>query len=633
MMVFQEAGECSSLPFKCLHLISDDIYQNLIGRQGCEDKCGGNNREVTNTGATNNIENNYYGPDDGSQRGGHQPSPPPHPPSPSDTDLEGTSHTLPPSDPPDPPPRPMPPYSENDQSPASSPPDDVPPPPSARGEGDPSNKPDDVARDVRRRIVGDKTGLRRAAYKARQKRRGRKKGERPLPPSQGVAEDAPIRVPSPQGHPEGQESSHQQPSHPTQDASSVQQPHSPQPPRPQPHQPRPAFKKDRGKIDKPRDQKDEKKLKVKDSQMRVRTVADLSSDDDEPIVMKARSPSPQSTIPKPILKMMPSKIKVRKDEVKQVKSDDAPKLKKITPDPEWISLNDSMDEDLPEEGVVVDREMMDLTPDLRFTDFEFKRGGEGLETGPRKGKGIRQKLIRVRKDLFKKAGEMTQPRRKTETGAAVKKGAVKKPKIKPRIRVRNDLYEGGRVRSDNNERNIHNKINVRNDIFKKTSKSSGGRSEKNIYSRINVRRDLFKKKPEHPGMEEAEITPEVMDLAPETGEAEERTDPLDDSVEYIDLPEIPVFPPPINYNVKTERVEKPRVRRAKLVVKRTGHDVKSVSSLGKRKTNLMGKKIPPKMLKLNVGEKRKVGVTDKSDKKQKKNHQSFIKLWNISKME
>ena len=604
-MVFQESGECSPAPFKCLHLISDDIYQSLIGKSGCEDRCGESSRGVVDTGTSNHIENNYYAPDDGPQRGNPPAPPPPHP---SDNDLEKTIHSPPPPPPPDPPTDPTPPDPGNPLPPS---PDTISPPPISEELEDVNNKPENDSRDGRGKIRKDKTGIRRVPYKTRIKRRRKKKDSQNFPLSSyentagGANEEDPAL-----SHPGVQE---------TTQSPSVD----------------PSPKKVAKGVTKPEAKREEKKLKIKDGQMRVMETTDMSSDD-EVTETRVRSPSPQSLLPRPTLKMLPSRISLGKDKVKPTKSDDKPKLKKINPDPGWISLYDEMDEDLPVEEPAHESEMIDLTNERQIADFEFKRGERGMETSSQRGKGAGKKFIHVRKDLFQKRGEGGQPRKKAMSAPLLKRDNVKKLKVKPRLRVRGDLYDGGSARADINEENIHSRINVRDDIFKKKSSSSRDKNERNIHSRINVRRDLFKRKPESSipsRMERAEIRSENAQHSPELDVSEGSRSVLDDSIEYIDVPDIPLFPPPINYNVKSEKDGKPKVRRGKLIAKRAGHGTKSVTLLGKRRSGLMGKKIPPKILKLSVGEKRKAGTVDVTDKKQKKKHQSFIKLWEISKME
>ena len=363
-------------------------------------------------------------------------------------------------------------------------------------------------------------------------------------------------------------------------------------------------------------------LKIKDKQMRERETVYLSSSEDEgDIIMstRSRSPSPQSLIPKPKFKMAPPKISIGGDTSKRGEPDDGKsKLKKIEPDlPGWISIYDGMERPA---HTPADVEMTDVTSKSRKDNVK--------KTKP---------TIRVRTDLLPPTPADVEM---TDTKTKVREDSVKRPKS--RIRVRKDLYppadaemidistESKGVDVESREKKekkitkvikkVKPNIKVRKDLYARRRGELA--NERNIHSRINVRTDIFKKRSNLDKEQPAE-----MDETPSHNIH-------DDSVEYIDLDEIPIFPPPINYSVKKEDAGGVKKARPKLVAKRVGHhDIKSKSLLGKRKSILMGKKIPPKMKKLNVGEKRKAPNAADDKKKQKNSHQSFIKLWNITKME
>ena len=58
-MAFQEAGACTQNPFKCLHIISSELYHSLIEKsESCDDR----NSSTINTSSNSspNIQNNFY---------------------------------------------------------------------------------------------------------------------------------------------------------------------------------------------------------------------------------------------------------------------------------------------------------------------------------------------------------------------------------------------------------------------------------------------------------------------------------------------------------------------------------------------------------------------------------------------
>ena len=655
-MAFQEPSPCSPSPYKCLHLISDELFKSLIEKKdnSCGEKCGEGGDGV---GGKTHIENNYFGGagDNGDNPGGSYHPPSNHSP---DNGTEAMVMPSPPNPPPDVPP-------SNPDTNISPPPETTPTqtphsdiPTETDASQDPINggyKPTGKERRQSGKILSSKKKGRGSPYKQIQriKDHGKVTPAPPPPPSTDAAFTPMDEGASP---PDG--AAALPPPHPTPRQSlaiSTPQASAAQPqPVPSPATLPPPATTSKPKLSsQPKYTKEvEEFLKIKDRQMREREAAYLSSSDDEAddVIMRprSRSPSPQSLIPKPKFKMAAPKISIGGIDTKKPKSTDGkPKLKKIEPDgwEGWMNLYDGMqrpahqaaDSDMIDltgdetKKVVIkkpkpervhhppaDAEMVDVMPNPEAADIEMV----GVGTKPKKVSVKKQKPdIRVRKDLHPEILEVVEVPTKSGKNN-VKKERDKKPDLKKedkRIGVRKDLYagkEGGVERS----RNIHSKINVRTDLY--AGKESGVERSRNIHSKINVRTDIFKKTPNH---DEGHSV--------ETEEAPKHNI-LDDSVEWIDVDEIPIFPPPINYSVKREggvaRAKRPR---AKLVAKRSGHDMKFKTLLGKRKSLLLGKKIPPKVAKLNAGEKRKVLSDESGEKKQKKKHQSFKKLWEISKME
>lgn len=624
VMAFQEGSACSPSPYKCLHLISDELFQSLIEKTGnsCAAKCGDGSVEA---GSKTHIENNYFGGDNGDDPSG--PHHPPHNPSTDNGANDPETMTSPP--PPAPPKPPTDPPPSNPETNIPTPPESMAKPPNSDIPTDvaPSqvsiNEGDNLEKERRqnRKIVRDKKRRRRLPYKAIQRiKKGEKVSSNPPPNStpDTVMDSATLST--------NQLAVSSPPSQPL-----PPNPHQPAPTSPNHHPPIPPFapKPPSAPPSKPKPsphpkftKKEMEILKIKDKQMRERETVYLSSSDDEGDVImspRSRSPSPQSLIPKPKFKMAPPKISIGGDASKKDELDDEkPKLKKIEPDlPGWISIYDGMERPAhtPADVEMTDvtsksrkvnvkktkptiRVRTDLLPptpaDVEMTDAKTKVREDGVK---RLKSGIR-----VRKDLYPPADAEMRDISTKSKGADVELREKKEKKItkvikkvKPNIKVRKDLYARGRGKLAN-ERNIHSRINIRTDIFKKSS-------------------DLDKEQAVE------------MDEAPSHNIH-------DDSVEYIDLDEIPIFPPPINYSVKKEVAGGVKKARPKLVAKRVGHhEIKSKSLLGKHKSILMGKKIPPKMKKLNVGEKRKAPNAADDKKKQKNSHQSFIKLWNITKME
>ena len=661
VMAFQEPSPCSPSPYKCLHLISDELFKSLIEKKdnSCSEKCG---EGRGGDGGKTHIENNYFGGagDNGDNPGGY------FPPSNHSPDNGSEGMVIPPPSPPNPP-----------DVPPSNPDTNISPPPETAPTQTPhsdipretdasqapingGHKPTGKERRQSGKILNGKKRGRDTPYKQirRIKERGKVAPAPPPAPPPPPSADAAI-TPADEGASLPDGAAALPPPQPTPQQSpviSIPQASVAQPqPVPTPATVSPPTASSKPKLSShPKYTKEvEEYLKIKDRQMREREAAYLSSSDDEAddVIMRprSRSPSPQSLIPKPKFKMAAPKISIEGVDTKKPKSTDVkPKLKKIEPDGwrGWLNLYDGMqrpahqaaDSDMIDltgdetKKVVIRRpkperahhppadiEMVDVIPNPRAADIEMVDVG----TKPKKVSVKKQKpVIRVRKDLHPEILEVVEVPAKSRKNN-VKKEGDKKPSLKKedkRIGVRKDLYpeKGGGVERS---RNIHSKINVRTDIFKKTPNHDEEQS-RNIHSKINVRTDIFKKTPNHD--EEHSV---------ETDEASKHNI-QDDSVEWIDVDEIPIFPPPINYSVKREgnaaRVKRPR---AKLVAKRKGHDVKVKTMLGKRKSLLLGKKIPPKMVKLNVGEKRKDLNDESGEKKQKKKHQSFMKLWEISKME
>ena len=608
VMVFQEGTPCSSSPYKCLHLISDELFQSLIEKTdtSCANKCGG---EVVEAGSKTNIENNYYGGDNGVN-----PSGPYLPPHNQSSDNGSNDPATMPSPPPPPPPKPpIPPPSSNPEIDAT--PESMSKPPNSDLPTDAATIQDSIndayklgkERRRSRKNVRDKNRRRRDPYKAIERI---KKGEKlpPISPPNPAPDVAMDDTPPPAD----QKVISPSPSQPPPNHHPPPPPFAPKPPSTPPFKPKPPplpkFTKKEMEI-----------LKIKDKQMRERETVYLSSSDDEDDVSimtpRPRSPSPQTLIPKPKFKMMPSKISIDGDTSKKTK------LKKVEPDlPGWLSIYDGMDRPahLPEDKKKVKPTIWvrkDLYPpaDVEMVDAETK---------PMKGDDKKVKpAIWVRRDLYPPADvEMNDLSTKSKEGDDEAREKVKKKAskvgvaiktVKPKIKVRKDLYTRGKEGLVE-EQNIHKPdINVRKDLYKRGEADLA--NERNIHSRINVRTDIFKKS----------SNPDKVSTA-------ENIHDDDDSVEWLSS----IFPSPIDYSVKRENVRGVNKARAKLVSKRPSHhDIKFKSLLGKRKSTLMGKKFPPKMKKLNVGEKRKSPNTTDDKKKQKNNHQSFIKLWQISKME
>ena len=57
-MAFQESGACSSVPYKCLHIISSELYNSLVDKTECFDGNSNANNASSNTSA--NFQNNFY---------------------------------------------------------------------------------------------------------------------------------------------------------------------------------------------------------------------------------------------------------------------------------------------------------------------------------------------------------------------------------------------------------------------------------------------------------------------------------------------------------------------------------------------------------------------------------------------
>lgn len=63
-MAFQAAGACSSSPYKCLHVISSDLYKSMINNApNCEDKAA-SSASSSNSYSAPTVQNNFY-PSDG----------------------------------------------------------------------------------------------------------------------------------------------------------------------------------------------------------------------------------------------------------------------------------------------------------------------------------------------------------------------------------------------------------------------------------------------------------------------------------------------------------------------------------------------------------------------------------------
>ena len=58
-MAFQPSGPCSSSPYKCLHVISSELYKSILNNNA---KCDGNTDSSSNSSAYSapNIQNNFY---------------------------------------------------------------------------------------------------------------------------------------------------------------------------------------------------------------------------------------------------------------------------------------------------------------------------------------------------------------------------------------------------------------------------------------------------------------------------------------------------------------------------------------------------------------------------------------------
>ncbi len=320
--------------------------------------------------------------------------------------------------------------------------------------------------------------------------------------------------------------------------------------------------------------KDERVIKVIDNKLRKAAPVEISSDE-EMENLPSRPPSPGYT---PKFKMA------------------SPKLSDPAMPVEWITLSGD------EEEVA-----METNPwDEGVEGNKFKKDEKNIPHQPRIR--VRKDLgrISVRKDLYKDLSKPSSPpsmeTSSQDEGVEMNKSRKDEKNIphQPKIQVRKDL----------------GKIRVRKDLGK-----------------ISVRKDLYKdlSTPSSiPSIRVGEETTTEAHNAMEEGNEEVSRSLVDGEIEYINLPEVPVFPPPINYNIKPEKKDKPKVRRVKLVAKRSNHPANSKSLLGKRRSSLLGKKIPPKIRKLNVGEKRKRDGGEDGKRKTKLNNK--IKLWEVSKM-
>lgn len=112
-MVFQESGSCSSSPYKCLHVISSDLYKSMVSASKCEENSESHSSiSSSNAYSSPSVQNNFYpsnnfGP--GSDGGNNYPPPPSDIP-PSNTN---SSPDIPPNNPPD-----LPPKAPLDEAPA-----------------------------------------------------------------------------------------------------------------------------------------------------------------------------------------------------------------------------------------------------------------------------------------------------------------------------------------------------------------------------------------------------------------------------------------------------------------------------------------------------------------------------------
>lgn len=58
-MAFQESGACSSVPYKCLHIISSELYNSLVGKTECSDD-GNSNANNASSNSSASFQNNFY---------------------------------------------------------------------------------------------------------------------------------------------------------------------------------------------------------------------------------------------------------------------------------------------------------------------------------------------------------------------------------------------------------------------------------------------------------------------------------------------------------------------------------------------------------------------------------------------
>ena len=104
-MVFQESGSCSSSPYKCLYVISSDLYKSMVSASKCEENSDPHSsNSSSNAYSSPSIQNNFFpsnnfGP--GSDGGNNYPPPPSDNP-PSNTN---SSPGIPPNNPADLPPK------------------------------------------------------------------------------------------------------------------------------------------------------------------------------------------------------------------------------------------------------------------------------------------------------------------------------------------------------------------------------------------------------------------------------------------------------------------------------------------------------------------------------------------------
>ena len=104
-MVFQESGSCSSSPYKCLYVISSDLYKSMVSASKFEENSDPHSSiSSSNAYSSPSIQNNFFpsnnfGP--GSDGGNNYPPPPSDNP-PSNTN---SSPGIPPNNPPDLPPK------------------------------------------------------------------------------------------------------------------------------------------------------------------------------------------------------------------------------------------------------------------------------------------------------------------------------------------------------------------------------------------------------------------------------------------------------------------------------------------------------------------------------------------------